>query len=199
MPRQIEERTRLTPRAVMLNAIDAAVTRGGPDVLVTGMWAHAALVARIARELAPVADVDPADATAAGLLHDVGELVLLARHPADYGSIAAAASHREQLSVEKTVFGTDHALLGAEHLLDRRIPDVIADAVADHHGPFPDSAATTVVVAAADEIVGADPDRRHALELLGILPATASMILRAALGDPNDALLTRDCDRTTTQ
>ena len=63
--------------------------------------------------------------------------------------------------------------MGAEHLLDWRVPDVIADAVADHHDPFPTSAPTTIVVAAADELISVELGRHHALDLLEVDVAAA--------------------------
>lgn len=200
MSQQIRERTRTTPRALLMTAIESAAAAGCQEDLLTEIWAHAVLVARLARDIAPIADVDPVDAAAAGLLHDVGELLLLTRHPGNYRPLMReAGSHREQLSAEKSAFRTDHALLGAEHLLDHRMPDVIADAVADHHDPFRDSPATTVVVAAADEIAGDDLTRRHALDLLGIGSQTAAVILLSATDASIDEVPVSDRDRSLTQ
>ena len=184
MPQETRNRARMTPRVVLTSAIQSATIAGGDDELITDLWAHASMVARIARALAPAADVDPSEAAAAGLLHDIGELLLLARRPVGYPLVVSReSSHAEQLAAEKEAFGIDHALLGAEHLLDLRLPDVVADAVADHHDPFRNSALTTLVVAAADEIAEADPDRRHALDLLGVAPDAAAAVRRAAIGD----------------
>lgn len=173
-------RRRATPRSVLLDAVVSATDADAPECAVTSIWAHASEVARLARDLAPVADVDPHDAGAAGLLHDIGELLLLARRPDDYGALLAAVhDHAGQLDAEKLAFGVDHALLGAEHLLDHRLAHVVADAVADHHDPFRESDPTTIVVAAADEIATGDPHRRHAMDLLGIAPEAAAVLLAA--------------------
>ena len=135
---------------------------------------HAVRVAIAARLLAPAAGVEPDDAFAAGLLHDVGELLLLQDRPTEYTALQATFdTHAGQLQAEKQAFGTDHALVGAEHLLDWRVPDVIADAVADHHDPFPTSAPTTIVVAAADELISVELGRHHALDLLEVDVAAA--------------------------
>lgn len=135
---------------------------------------HAVRVAIAARLLAPAAGVQPADAFSAGLLHDVGELLLLQNRPTEYTALQSTFdTHADQLRAEKRAFGTDHALVGAEHLLDWRVPDVIADAVADHHDPFRSSAATTIVVAAADELISAELGRHHALDLLEVDVAAA--------------------------
>lgn len=193
MPQETGRRTRFTPRAILLNALESATLAGGDDELIGDMWSHATLVARIARAIAPAADVDPVDAAAAGLLHDVGELLLLARRPIGYLSVTAChLTHGEQLAAEKSIFGIDHALLGAEHLLDLRVPDVVADAVADHHEPFRDSPLSTLVVACADEIAAGDAGRRHALDLLGIRPDAAREVLRVAMGDPSSTRLPSD-------
>ncbi len=139
---------------------------------------HALRVATAARLLAPTVGVRPSDAFAAGLLHDIGELLLLQARPTEYAALVRSAhTHVEQLRAEKAAYGTDHALVGAEHLLDWRVPDVIADAVADHHDPFHTSAATTIVVAAADERVSAEAGRTHALDLLELDVAAADGLL----------------------
>ncbi len=178
-------RTRMSPRAIVLGAVEAATAAGGCDDMITEHWDHARLVARIAGELALTVGADPTDASAAALAHDVGELLLLARHPDVYAAIRPPSrAHHVQLEVEQLRFGTDHALLGAEHLLDHRIPHVIADAVADHHDPFPDSELTTIVVAAADEIVDEDPDRHGALDLLGITRSAGAMYLASGRTRP---------------
>ena len=148
-------------------AIANAVVLADTNGIVSDGHQHGLRVAIAARLLAPAAGVHPADAFAAGLLHDIGELLLLQDRPTEYARLHGGfETHAGQLRAEKLAFGTDHALVGAEHLLDWRVPDVIADAVADHHDPFHDSAATTIVVAAADELVSAEPGRHHALDLL---------------------------------
>lgn len=150
---------------------------------------HAVEVAAAARLLAPLVDVRPSDAFAAGLLHDIGELLLLQAKPTEYAELYAGfESHTDQLRTEKAHFGTDHALLGAEHLLEWRVPDVIADAVADHHEPFRDSAPTTLVVAAADELLDPSGERHHTLDLLGIEPDAADGLRARADGETEELL-----------
>ena len=149
---------------------------------------HSIEVAAAARLLAPMADVRPSDAFAAGLLHDIGELLLLQAKPSEYGAMHPTFDgHLAQLRAEKEAFGTDHALLGAEHLLEWRVPDLIADAVADHHDPFHTSDPTTIVVAAADELTDPDPERHHALDLLEV-DADAADGLRARIAEESGEL-----------
>lgn len=135
--------------------------------LAIGIRSHAVEVACLARELAPLVDADPGDAFAAGLLHDIGQLLLLRRDPDGYPILLGGGlAHGDQLRREKALYRTDHALLAAEYLLDRRVADAIADAVADHHDPFVSSAGTTVVVSAADELLGTDETRRRSVRML---------------------------------
>lgn len=137
--------------------------------LAAGVRSHAVEVACLARELAPLVDAPQGAAFAAGLLHDLGELLLLARDPAGYPELLAARlPHDRQLRSEKERYGTDHALVGAEHLLDHRVAHVVADAVADHHDPFGVADPVTVVVAAADELLTGDATSRHAAGMLDL-------------------------------
>jgi len=164
-----------------------------PHGMLAGRQEHAVLVATAARLLAPAAGVRPSDAFSAGLLHDVGELLLLQASPTEYASMYAGfETHHGQLRAEKEVFGTDHALAGAEHLLDWRVPDVVADAVADHHDPFHTSAATTIVVAAADELISDEAGRTHALDLLELDVAAADGLRQRVVEEAGElhALLT---------
>jgi putative nucleotidyltransferase with HDIG domain len=155
-------------------AIANAVVLVDTSGIVTDAYDHGVRVAIAARLLAPAAGVQPADAFAAGLLHDIGELLLLQDRPTEYAGLHATfETHAHQLRSEKQAFGTDHALVGAEHLLDWRVPDVIADAVADHHDPYYTSSPTTIVVAAADELISAEAGRHHALDLLELDVAAA--------------------------
>ncbi len=162
-------RTRSTAPSVFGTAYSAVADDERCTPLAARIRTHAVEVACMARELAPLVDADAGDAFAAGLLHDIGQLLLLHRDPAGYVDILTGPwDHVERLRVEKDRYGTDHALLGAEHLLDQRMPDAVADAVADHHDPFVSSATTTIVVAAADELLGADASRRRAVRMLEV-------------------------------
>ena len=95
-------RMRMSPRSIVLGAIEAATAAGGCDDIITEYWSHARLVARIAGELSAVTAVDPSEVAGAALLHDVGELLLLARHPEEYAAIRPPArAHHLQLELEQ--------------------------------------------------------------------------------------------------
>ena len=162
-------RTRASAPSVFGNVYAAVARDARCGPIARCIRTHAVEVACLARELAPMASADAGDAFAAGLLHDIGQLLLMQRDPSGYVELLAGqTSHADLLEREKQIFDTDHALAGAEYLLGLRMPDPVAEAVADHHDPFVSSSPTTIVVAAADELLGTDEQRRHAVALLEI-------------------------------
>jgi putative nucleotidyltransferase with HDIG domain len=104
------------------------------------VWSHSratsALAARIAKcEGADARAVD--HATAAGLLHDIGKLILANSMPAAYHDVLVEArTTRMQLwQVERAALGASHAEVGACLLGLWGVPTPIIEAVAWHHRP----------------------------------------------------------------
>jgi putative nucleotidyltransferase with HDIG domain len=133
-------------------------------------WRHCLAVASCAQTLAPYAGLRAETLFLAGLLHDIGRLVLIATHPAIYVEIARRATAEDCLPVdaEHAVLGFDHAQIGSELCRHWRIPESIADAVARHHRVNPAAAGAASdmadVVHLADVIV-------HALDLTDVAEA----------------------------
>ncbi|MEM9644291.1 MAG: response regulator [Planctomycetota bacterium] len=102
---------------------------------------HGLAVATTARAIAmaesPEAPYLIDDAFIAGMMHDIGKLVLASHLQSSYREAFSLVS-RENLAhpeAEKAVFGTTHADVGA-HLLDLwGLPNSIVEAVAFHHRP----------------------------------------------------------------
>lgn len=98
---------------------------------------HGVGTALAARTLAPLAGVNPDLAFTAGLLHDIGQLVLVGNFPAQY---AAALAYRRQhdcfqVQAERDVLGLDHAEVGGMLAEAWHFPASLCEAVSEHHAP----------------------------------------------------------------
>lgn len=133
---------------------------------------HAIRTACAARLLAARADLNKAEAFAAGLLHDLGEILLWRQDPEAY--VAAQASWEtevDQLRWERGTFGTDHPLAAREQLAEWRLPGVVVDAVGDHHRPDLHHRDLSTLVIAAEELVTGGSEASSRLELFGVTTA----------------------------
>ncbi len=103
----------------------------GPD----GFWRHAITTASAASVIAGKVGLSTADAFSAGLLHDLGA-VLLHRRDADAFEVATAApTVSDQVAAELAAFGVTHADEGATALDAWGFPEPFVEAVAMHqHG-----------------------------------------------------------------
>ena len=102
------------------------------------LQAHAVAVARSAgaivkAENAPRSVQD--ETMTAGLLHDVGKLVLAANFREDYEKALTAAENMPLCDAEREVFGATHAEVGAYLLWLWGLPDTVVEAAACHHDP----------------------------------------------------------------
>jgi len=102
-----------------------------------GFWHHSLLLAELARgiatELGSRGD-DAEEAYLAGLLHDVGQLLLLGGLGDAYGAILARSEGEDGLSeLEHAVLDTDHGAVGAWLVDQWELPSLMADAILFHH------------------------------------------------------------------
>ncbi len=110
---------------------------------------HATLVARIAAGILPKGAAQQ-DAITAGLLHDIGQLVLIADDPSQWRALTEQARRRNVTlhQVEQDVHGITHAATGAYLLSLWGLPDGVVEAVAHHHDPLAVPGAALDAVAA---------------------------------------------------
>jgi len=101
----------------------------------TRFWRHSVTTAVIAATLARRVQVVDATAFTAGLLHDVGKLILLSVDGMNYADLVrnATGSGRGLSAAEESAMGFDHASLGARLLARWGLPENVCLAVRLHH------------------------------------------------------------------
>jgi putative nucleotidyltransferase with HDIG domain len=104
------------------------------------VWNHSIRVGRIARRIAELEEADERfceQTLTAGLLHDIGQLILAENLGIKYLDLHARArtEARPTAEVEREVLGVNHAEVGG-YLLDLwGLPPALVEAVAFHHEP----------------------------------------------------------------
>lgn len=103
----------------------------------TALQEHAVTTARLASEMVPAADREPAYSV--GLLHSIGILVLASQLPEEWDRIVDEARTKERslLEVERLVLGVDHGQVAAALLSLWGLPHDVIEAVAQHLHPSP--------------------------------------------------------------
>jgi signal transduction histidine kinase/HD-like signal output (HDOD) protein len=103
------------------------------------LWRHSLVVAWAARLLAERLDmpIDGEEAHLAGLMHDIGKLLLSESLPKSYArAVAAAADHNGSLAEwEKKTLGVDHLVAGRRLAQCWRLGSSIENAAWLHHQP----------------------------------------------------------------
>lgn len=124
-------------------AISAAVfqvfgkAKGNGAFKLKQFWHHSLLCAIIAELIAKkTSHGSPEEAFLAGLLHDIGKLVLFVNFPAEYTNAVKSCNNKADLpQVEETHLGATHAEVGAWMIEKWHLQSFMADAVLYHHEP----------------------------------------------------------------
>ncbi|MBI4631768.1 MAG: HDOD domain-containing protein [Chloroflexi bacterium] len=101
------------------------------------LFRHSQAVAAVARRLATLLHrADPEEAFTAGLLHDIGKL-LLDRHTRPHYRAMAEMIHQghSPIRAEEKFLGTDHATIGGLIAERWQFPRVLVEAIRYHHAP----------------------------------------------------------------
>jgi PAS domain S-box-containing protein len=89
----------------------------------------------------------PEEAFVAGLVHDLGQLILIGQSPENYEKVLeATSSGRPLVDAEKRLMGVDHAQAGADLLAHWRLKPLVCDAVRYHHQPVSEIGDATELV-----------------------------------------------------
>ncbi|MGV7209532.1 HDOD domain-containing protein [Oxalobacteraceae bacterium A2-2] len=124
-------------------------------------WRHSIATAACARLLARQLRFNQDYAFTAGLLHDIGRLVLVSCFPQQYAAVLAYRSERDcyLLEAERKVLGVDHVEAGVALAEHWNFSDTMRLAIAGHHEPeAPGAGFLAAIIHVADAIV-------HALDL----------------------------------
>ena len=99
------------------------------------LWAHMRGVAVCAQVFARRLGVDVGKAFTAGLLHDVGKLVLDCHYENELAEILAVRDKNNCLfrEAEEEILGINHADIGAIIAKSWRLPDDVVSAIENHH------------------------------------------------------------------
>jgi putative nucleotidyltransferase with HDIG domain len=130
-------------RIILALGVGKSLSRALPAYLIEDreLWRHS-LTTAVAAEATLLGGcslaIDPSVAYTAGLLHDIGKLVL-----SQFMSETSVAAIRglieyqgqSRLEAERAILETDHAEVGACLLQSWRLPEIIVEAVAHHHAP----------------------------------------------------------------
>jgi len=135
-------------RAVAFLGLDTLITlvlaqgifKESPPINVPGfsiekLWQHSLATASAARIIAGQQGCDKAeldDAFLAGMLHDVGKLVLAQSMPEQFGEVLATARDNSAIHAEREVLQTTHADIGAYLLGLWGLTDAVVESVAFH-------------------------------------------------------------------
>jgi putative nucleotidyltransferase with HDIG domain len=171
----------------------AAVTGCFPSGLCPGFndkafWRHSIATAACARSLARRLRFNQDVAFTAGLLHDIGRLVLLTGHPQAYAEVLAwhARNGADWQDAERAVLGADHVDAGVALAEHWNFSDTMRQAIAWHHAPeTPGAGFLAAIVHVANAVV-------HALDLAGEedeLVPTLSSVAWDAMGLNEEAYL----------
>ncbi len=155
-------------------------------------WKHSIAVGIIARRLCSILGKgDPERSFVAGLLHDIGQLVLLKTVPERCADVIAYSRKMETqlFEAEHARLGFDHATLGGMLLRKWNFPYVLVSAVLEHHVPKKkQKEAEPGLVHCAEIIVAGlglssggeyfvQPPNRVVWEAIGLTPAHLNQVI----------------------
>ncbi len=141
-------------------------------------WRHSMRCATLARNLASLSGYPNRDeAFLAGLLHDVGKLVLAQRYPDKYGAVQTLADeHHDLVAQEREHFGIAHHEVGFWLIRNWHLDSFLAEAVLHHHEPSPRLIESHPLVRivhvanlwAVSDVLGSEPGAQAAQTLFGL-------------------------------
>jgi len=147
---------------ITTTAITGSFTKSGANSFdYQSFWRHSIATAVCAKQLAGHVKANQDYAFTAGLLHDIGQLVLVTRYTAQYEQAIQLRAEQDSyiLDAEREILSTDHAAVGKVLTEYWKFPDDMQKTVANHHNvDMTSDSVLTAIVHIADVIA-------HALDL----------------------------------
>lgn len=98
-------------------------------------WHHSMAVAECARQLACLSGNSPDFAFTAGLLHDIGRLVIDRLFPDEFNQIIHESATTPLIETERRILGFDHMSIGGMAAQHWNLPVAIQQAIEQHETP----------------------------------------------------------------
>ncbi len=157
---------------VLTSKVFSQFDTGNSRLDLEDLWAHSTRVATLAREVALAEEADKRTqdhAFMAGMLHDLGKLVLASSFTGEYNGLLQRNGGLEGplWSLEEQAFGCTHAEVGAYLMGIWGLPCPIIEALAYHHYPEQTSSSSftpLTAVHAANALVTVGRDEENRLE-----------------------------------
>ncbi|MEZ4386780.1 MAG: HDOD domain-containing protein [Candidatus Krumholzibacteriia bacterium] len=150
------------------------------------LWRHALAVGLVAARLAPAeaATVERNRLFTAGLIHDLGKLLLDRPLRDSLEQLPANLDYSSLVVCERDLLGFDHAMAGAALAEAWNFPADLVEVIGHHHCPSPPGRPAALVMAA--DLLAAD--RGHHGGASRVLPEQRDLALQAAGLDPEGAI-----------
>jgi putative nucleotidyltransferase with HDIG domain len=158
-----------------------------------GLWEHSIACARTCSIIAAHVELDdPEEISTAGLLHDLGKVILRQTMESEFRRIANYVDRADMLfyEAEEKVLGVNHGEMGGWLLEKWALPPRLVEPIVDHHDfrPNRDHAEHTAILHLADilcraEAFGSGGDRK-----IPRLAPGALEILKIGIGDVREIM-----------
>jgi len=126
-------------KSVVITVGLRAYLEGPFTPLLHSCWRHSLACGMIAERIAAANSRDKDFAYTAGILHDIGRIVMAKASPDfyDHAAVQGVDHPREMLSAERARYGIDHCQAGAILARSWQLPDAFMEIISHHHDGKP--------------------------------------------------------------